>query len=194
MTHEILITEFGGQGVLSMGRFLAQVGLMEGKEVSWLPSYGPEMRGGSAFCSVILSGEPIGSPVVTEPTCLMALSTPSLARFVPSVQPGGLILVNSSLVDIPVRRQDVCTLYIPCSELAAQLGNTRVGNTIMMGAFLELTGALSHTAAAKAMEEVFHDKPGLCKINLSAYEKGREWALSSACVTAMRQMLLDKSR
>lgn len=194
MTHEILITGFGGQGVLSMGHFLAQVGLLEGREVSWLPSYGPEMRGGTAFCSVILSDEPVRSPIVTEPTCLMALNAPSLTKFVSTVQLGGLVMVNSSLVDLKVERKDLCALYIPCSRMAAELGNTRVGNTIMMGAFLELTGAVTRAVAIEAMKEVFHNKPQLLAVNLQAYDKGAQWVHSSDCVAEARVLLLDNTR
>lgn len=175
MTHEILITGFGGQGVLSMGNFLAQAGLIDEKEVSWLPSYGPEMRGGTAFCSVIISDEPVCSPVVTEPSCLMALNAPSLEKFINSVQSGGLVFVNSSLINTKVERADVQTYYIPCSELARQLGNSKVGNTIMLGAFLTLTGAISHQKIMQSMKEVLQNKPDLLQINIEAYEKGAEF-------------------
>lgn len=174
MTHEILIAGFGGQGVLSMGQLLAHAGLLEGREVSWLPAYGPEMRGGTAFCSVIISDEPVGAPVITDPTCLMALNRPSLDKFIGSVQPGGLVFVNSSLIDVKVTRTDVQVYYIPCNELAAELGNTRVGNIIMLGAFLALTKAVAPEHILTSLGTVLKGKQHLLGVNAKALEKGEE--------------------
>jgi len=174
MTHEILIAGFGGQGVLSMGQLLAHAGLLEGKEVSWLPSYGPEMRGGTAYCNVIISDEPVGAPVVTEPTCLMALNRPSLEKFIGSVQAGGYVFVNSSLIDIKVERTDVKVYYIPCNELAAELGNSKVGNIVMLGAFIALSGAVTAKDILTSLSTVLKGKQNLLEVNARALEKGEE--------------------
>jgi 2-oxoglutarate ferredoxin oxidoreductase subunit gamma len=118
MTTEILIAGFGGQGVLFAGKFLAYKGLIEDRQVSWLPSYGPEMRGGTANCSVIVSDEPVGSPIVSKPTVLMAMNLPSLDKYENDVVPGGTIFVDSTLIERKVRRTDVRVFYIPSTQLA----------------------------------------------------------------------------
>ncbi len=141
MTREIIIAGFGSQGVMSMGKTLTEAGLKEGYEVSWVPSYGPEMRGGTANCAVVLSDEPIGSPVVNRPSELIAMNGPSLSKFEPSVIPGGLILVNASQAEQKVERQDEGH-YIPSMEEAGKLGNFKVANMIMLGAYIKATGAL----------------------------------------------------
>ena len=119
MTHEFLIAGFGGQGLLFAGKFLVNKGMMEGKEVSWLPSYGPEMRGGTANCSVIISDEPVGSPIVSKPNVLMVMNLPSLDKYESAVQAGGRIFVDSSLVDREVERTDVEAYYVPATQLCA---------------------------------------------------------------------------
>ena len=119
MTHSFLIAGFGGQGVLFAGKFLVNKGMLEGKEVSWLPSYGPEMRGGTANCSVIVSGEPVGSPIVDHPDVLMVMNLPSLDKYENAVQPGGMIFVDSTLVERKVLRDDVKTFYVPATGIAA---------------------------------------------------------------------------
>jgi len=174
MIHEILIAGFGGQGVMSMGQLLAHAGLLEGREVSWLPSYGPEMRGGTAFCSVIIADEPVGSPVITDPSCLMVLNRPSLDKFINTVQPGGIVFVNSSLIDVKVTRTDVKVYYIACNELAAELGNAKVGNIIMLGAFIALTKAVAPEHILTSLSTVLHGKQNLIAVNAKALEKGEE--------------------
>ena len=134
MLTQILIAGFGGQGVLFAGKFIAYKGLFEGKEVSWLPSYGPEMRGGTANCSVVLSDRPVGSPVFNHPTELIALNEPSLAKFEAGVQSGGVVFVNSDVVTDKVSRDDLTAYYVPCNTIAAEVGNTKVSNMVMLGA------------------------------------------------------------
>ena len=140
MTNEYLIAGFGGQGLLFAGKFLVNKGMMEGKEVSWLPSYGPEMRGGTANCSVIISDEPVGSPIVSKPNVLMVMNAPSLDKMEDTVQPGGVIFVDSSLITRPVRRTDVKTYYIPATQLASDNGLEGGANVIILGYLLKLTG------------------------------------------------------
>ena len=136
----ILLAGFGGQGVLFTGKVMAYAGLMEGKEISWLPSYGPEMRGGTANCSVCISDRSIGSPLVVTPDVLIAMNLPSLEKFEDSVVPGGLIIVDSSLIDKKVERTDVRTVYIPASELADKNDLKGSSNMIILGKMFRETG------------------------------------------------------
>ena len=131
-TTQILFAGFGGQGVLFAGKFLAYKGLMEDKQVSWLPSYGPEMRGGTANCSVILSESPVGSPIITNPDVLVAMNLPSLQKFVDSVVPGGMILVDSTLIDVKVERTDVQVIYVPATQLAKENALGNLANMILV--------------------------------------------------------------
>ena len=137
MNMQILIAGFGGQGVLFAGKFLATKGLIEGKNVSWLPSYGPEMRGGTANCSVIISDDPVGSPIVSEPNCLIAMNLPSLRRYENSVVPGGMILVDSTLIDEKVERDDVSVFYVPATKMAKDEGFATLANMILCGKLMK---------------------------------------------------------
>ncbi|MGI6004624.1 MAG: 2-oxoacid:acceptor oxidoreductase family protein [Christensenellales bacterium] len=173
MEHKIIIAGFGGQGVQSMGQMLAYAGMLEGKGVSWLPSYGPEMRGGTTNCNVIIADGGVGSPVVTRATSVMALNLPSLDKFENSVVPGGDLYINSSLVDRKCARDDINVYYIPCNELAAQIGNARVANIVMLGAFLEKSKAVSIQSVLDAIPGVLGErKKNLVPINKVALEKG----------------------
>ena len=133
MTNEIMIAGFGGQGVMAIGKTLAEAGMKEGKDVSWLPSYGPEMRGGTANCCVVISSEPIICPIVLEPTELIAMNLPSLLKFEPSVVPNGTVFVNSSIIQEKVQRPDVRAVYVPGREIAQDLGNLKVANMVRLG-------------------------------------------------------------
>ena len=139
-TSRVICAGFGGQGVMSMGQLLTYAGMLEGKEVAWLPSYGPEMRGGTANCAVTVSDEPVGSPVIAnDATCAVIMNLPSM-KFVKDVVPGGHILVNSSLIDTKVDRDDVKVTYIPANDIAGEMGMPKVANMIMLGAFLKVFG------------------------------------------------------
>lgn len=177
MFHGVLIAGFGGQGVLSTGQLLAYAGMMENKHVAWIPSYGPEMRGGTANCGVTISDSPISSPMVSEPTVLIAMNRPSLEKFEPAVAPGGLILVNSSLIEIKAKRSDVRTVYVPANDIAESLGNAKVANNIILGALVELTGVVSTDAVLESLKSVLPPKRHkLIPINGQALEKGGELA------------------
>ena len=132
-TNQILIAGFGGQGVLFAGKFLAYKGMVEEQNVSWLPSYGPEMRGGTANCSVVLSDMPVGSPIITAPDVLVAMNLPSLQKFEGTVVPGGKIFVDSALIDAKVERTDVEVFYIPATQMAKDAGFATLANMILMG-------------------------------------------------------------
>ncbi len=135
MEERIIIAGFGGQGVMAMGQLLTYAGMIEGKHVSWLPSYGPEMRGGTANCSVIVSSEPVGSPVVVNSTTAIVMNKPSLDKFEPSVNKGGRLFINSSLIEQKSKRDDIEVYYISANEIADELGNMRVANMVMLGAY-----------------------------------------------------------
>jgi 2-oxoglutarate ferredoxin oxidoreductase subunit gamma len=174
MLHEVIMAGFGGQGVMLMGQLLTYSGMLEEKQVSWIPSYGPEMRGGTANCSVIVSDEPIGAPIVTEPTVMVAMNRPSLDKFESSVRPGGIILVNSSLLDRKVSRSDVQVVEIPANDIAATLGNPRVANMVMLGAFVEATAVVGAESVLASFRKMFKDKEHLVEVNKHALEKGME--------------------
>jgi len=178
MLQEIILAGFGGQGVMSMGQLLAYAGLVEGKHVSWIPSYGPEMRGGTANCSVTISDEEVSSPIITEPDTLIVLNRPSLEKFEQDVKPGGRLLINSSLIDIEPKRQDLQVLKIPVTELGREiLGNNRVSNMIILGAFVELTRAVSLESVIGALKKVLPEyRHNLIPLNRKALETGIELA------------------
>ena len=182
MKKEIIISGFGGQGVLAIGKNLVEAGLEEGLEVTWAPSYGPEMRGGTANCHVVLSDRKIGSPLVVRPTELIAMNGPSLEKFAHLVQQGGLILINSSVVREKAEQPGVrtlyipCgvrTLYIPCGEIAEELGNPKVANMVMLGAYIGATGALHPDTVRSMIHHMFTGaKAKLVPLNLQALERG----------------------
>ena len=175
MEERLIIAGFGGQGVMAMGQLLTYAGMIEDKNVSWLPSYGPEMRGGTANCSVILSDEPVGSPVVTDSTASIVLNKPSLDKFENSVVPGGKLFINSSLIDKKSVRNDIDVYYIPANEIAMELGNDKVANMVMLGAFLEATKLVDIESILKAFTKVFgENKAHLVPLNKEALEKGAE--------------------
>jgi len=173
LNQEIVFAGFGGQGILSMGKFLAYAGMDEGLNVSWLPSYGPEMRGGTANCSVIITEENIGSPIVTQPTALVVMNRPSLDKFENTVAPGGVIISDSSLVNREVERKDVEVINIPASEEADKLGSKKIANMILLGALVAKTGVLPMEALLSALKG--HGKESFFEINRKALEKGAEF-------------------
>ncbi|MBO4873495.1 MAG: 2-oxoacid:acceptor oxidoreductase family protein [Lachnospiraceae bacterium] len=177
MVERNLFAGFGGQGVLLMGQLLAQAGMMEGKFTTWVPSYGPEMRGGTANCAVTLSDQEIDSPLVTRPTSLVAMNLPSLEKFEKTVEPGGSIYVNSSMIKRPVSRTDVKAYYVPCNELAAEMGNDKVSNMIMLGAYLGQSKCVDvETILEALLEKLGQKKAKLIPLNREALLKG------AACV------------
>lgn len=180
MKHEIIIAGFGGQGIMVAGELLAYAGMLEGKKVSWLPSYGPEMRGGTANCSVVVSDEEISSPVVTEPTVLAVMNLPSLEKFERWLVPNGLLILNTSLVNKEPSRNDINIVRIPCSEVAYELGSDKVANMIVVGALVSWTGMVKMESVVEALKKVFPvHRQDLVPLNVKALEKGREIALEA---------------
>jgi len=173
MEKQFLIAGFGGQGVLLIGQLLAKAAMHDGKEVSWMPSYGPEMRGGEANCAVVVSDEPIGSPLVTEPPVAVIMNKPSLIKFGPTIEQNGLLLYNSSLIDECAAREDVKVIAVPCNQIAEEVGNPRTANMVMLGAILEATGVVSIDSAMEALKATFGPKKEhLLPINRQAMEAG----------------------
>lgn len=173
MTTDFLIAGFGGQGVLFAGKFLAYKGLMEGKQVSWLPSYGPEMRGGTANCSVILSDSPVGSPIVSQPDVLIVMNLPSLDKYEDSVVPGGKIFVDSTLVTRKVKRSDVEVYYVPATESAKEAGIATLANMILIGKVIKECEGVSYSELDEALHKVVSAKHAdLFDLNKKAIDTG----------------------
>lgn len=173
--NEIVIAGFGGQGVMSIGTTMAEAAMSEGLNVSWLPSYGPEMRGGTANCNVVISDGEIISPIVLEPSELIAMNLPSLDKFESTVKAGGLILVNTSIIDRKVEREDVRAVYVPSQEIAAELGNLRVANMVMLGAFIEATKLLKFDTVVEMLRNIFTGrKANLVELNQVALQRGAD--------------------
>ena len=170
-TTQILIAGFGGQGILFAGKFLAYKGLMEDKQLSWLPSYGPEMRGGTANCNVILSDDPVGSPIITAPDVLVAMNLPSLQKFINDVVPGGQVYVDSALIDVKVERTDVEVFYIPATAMAKEAGIPTLANMIITGHLLENHPELSFEGTDAVVSKLVPPKKAaLVELNMKALE------------------------
>ena len=175
-TTQILFAGFGGQGILFSGKFLAYKGLMEDLQVSWLPSYGPEMRGGTANCNVILSDTPVGSPIITEPDVLIAMNLPSLQKYVDTVVPGGQVYVDSALIDAKVERTDVQVFYIPATQIAKDEGIASLANMIITGSLLENHPELSFEGTDAVVRKLVPAKKAeLVELNMKALTLGKEY-------------------
>jgi len=175
MEERIIAAGFGGQGVMALGQMLTYAGMVEDKNVSWLPSYGPEMRGGTANCSVIISDRPVGAPVVSKATTVFVLNKPSLDKFEDAVEAGGKLFINSSLIDEKPKRDDIEVYYVPANDIATEVGNNRVANMVMLGAYLEVTKMVGLDSIEEAFYKVFgENKKHLFPINKEAIEKGME--------------------
>ncbi|HET7768398.1 MAG TPA: 2-oxoacid:acceptor oxidoreductase family protein [Chloroflexota bacterium] len=172
-TDEVVVSGFGGQGVLFAGQVLAHAALATGKEVTWLPSYGPEMRGGTAHCTVVIADEPIGSPVAERPRYVLALNRPSVDRFTPLVRAGGIFFFNASLVPQPPDRGDIRVVDVPATQIATALGNPLAANMVMLGALLGATRLLPLDQVIAALREHLparhHD---LLDVNEAALRRG----------------------
>ena len=176
MTNEIILAGFGGQGILFAGKALAYGGLIDEKEVSWLPSYGPEMRGGTANCSVCISDTPIGSPLVLEPDLLIAMNTPSYQKFINAVKAGGKVFIDSTMIEEKSDRADIECFYVPATQLATDNGLNGMANIILLGKMMKETGILSMETVAKAMAKCIPPKKAnLIESNMKAIEIGMNY-------------------
>ena len=173
----VVLAGFGGQGILSAGKMAAEAALYEGKEVSWFPSYGPEMRGGTANCSVVISDEAIGSPVINDADVVICLNQPSMEKFESQLKPGGVLIIDSSLIHIKPTREDIRFIPMPASDIASELGNMQFATIAMLGCLSEVTGCFTRDSFEASLKEVLperhHNKiPG----NLAAFDKGATFA------------------
>ena len=176
MTTQILIAGFGGQGVLFAGKFLAYGGLLSGKQVSWLPSYGPEMRGGTANCSIIISDEPVGSPIVANPDVLMVMNLPSLDKYENATVPGGKIFIDSTLIARKVERTDVDAFYIPATKMAQDAGYPTLANMVLMGKMLKVLNDFDETSLRASLGKVISAKRAdMLETNLKAMQLGADY-------------------
>ncbi len=172
MQTEVIMAGFGGQGIMLIGKLLAYAGMEEGKEVSWLPSYGPEMRGGTANCTVVLSDRPIGSPVIDSPSSCIIMNRPSLDRFASKVRKNGLLIINSSLIDVPSPRTDLEVLYVPCNQIAIQCGNGKAANMVALGAYAGKSGIVSLDTLNSLVHHQFGGNASLVALNIQTLQKG----------------------
>ena len=175
-TTQIMIAGFDGQGVLFAGKFLAYKGMVQDKQISWLPSYGPEMRGGTANCSVVISDTPVGSPIITTPDVLIAMNLPSLQKFVDAVVPGGKIILDSTLIDAKVERTDVEVFYVPATQLAKDAGFATLANMILTGKALKEIDIVAFEGNEETLKSFIPaKKAGLIDMNLKALQIGYDF-------------------
>ncbi len=177
MQTEVMFAGFGGQGILLSAKILAHAVMEEGHEVAWIPSYGPEMRGGTAYCMVVKSDHPNGSPVIKNPMHLVAMNRPSLEKFAPVVKKDGIILVNSTLIPIVSDRDDVDEAIIPVNDIALNVGSVKSANIVALAAFVARSGFVDFEVLRQCVEHEFSKKAKLIPINMKALDQGRQAAL-----------------
>ncbi len=176
MEYNVVIAGFGGQGVMLIGELLARAGMDEGKEVTWLPSYGPEQRGGTANCAVVIADEPIASPLLTEPQAAIVFNRQSFDKFEPLVEKGGLLIVDSTLIDRKSSRSDLDVVYIPASDIALQLGNNKFTNMVLLGAYLGKRNPIRMDSVHGALQVFLTGKKSaFIEINKRALQAGVEF-------------------
>ena len=170
MTSKMFFSGTGGQGIMLMGQLVSSAAIHENKETTFFPSYGPEMRGGTANCTVIVSDKPISSPLISESDCVIAMNLPSMLKFEPTLKPGGTLLLNASLVHQEAKRSDITVYKIPVSDMAIELGEPRAANIIMLGAFVRTTGIVSSEELEKVISDTFGARSKeLAELNLKAF-------------------------
>ena len=173
LLEQIIVAGFGGQGVLSLGKMLAEAGMIEGKEVTWLPSYGPEMRGGTSNCNVIISDEWIGAPNITQATAVIVMNAPSLEKFESYVAPGGHLFINSTIIERKAQRTDIHVHYVPANQIAEELGTVKAANMVMLGAYLAIAPVVDPETVIDQLKLVFGEKKAhLIPMNREAIARG----------------------
>ncbi|MEG2274231.1 MAG: 2-oxoacid:acceptor oxidoreductase family protein [Clostridia bacterium] len=172
--QKIIVAGFGGQGVLSLGQLLAYAAMYENKAATWLPSYGPEMRGGTANCSVVIDEKAIASPIIAVPDCLIAMNTPSLDKFQMAVKPNGMVLINSSLISEKCARNDVNVYYIDANKVAHEIGNDKASNLVVLGAYIKLSNLFPEQVMLDTIAKSFAAKPQFIASNQAAFKAGFE--------------------
>ncbi|OEU71098.1 MAG: 2-oxoacid:ferredoxin oxidoreductase subunit gamma [Desulfuromonadales bacterium C00003093] len=176
MQSEVMFAGFGGQGILLIGKILAHTAMEEGYEVAWVPSYGPEMRGGTAYCTVVISDRPIGSPIIKNPMHLIAMNRPSLEKFASIVKPGGVVLINSSLIPIKSGRSDVDELLVPANDIATDIGNVRAANIVALAAFVARSKVVNFDLMRESVKKEFAKKAKFIPLNMEAIDRGKKAA------------------
>jgi 2-oxoglutarate ferredoxin oxidoreductase subunit gamma len=177
MEHGTILCGFGGQGLLFAGQVLAEAALLEGREVSWMPAYGPEMRGGTAACTVVIADHPIGSPIVDVPDSVVALNVPSMAKYAPGIASGGLLVMNASLIDATPSRADLEVVRLPCTELARRAGDDRLVSVVGLGGLVARRPIVRAVSVREALTElVGKHHPELLDADLAAFDAGFERA------------------
>lgn len=179
MQKEVMFAGFGGQGILLSAKLLAYAAMKQGSQVMWIPSYGPEMRGGTAYCTVVVSDRLIGSPIIKNPSHLVAMNRPSLEKFAPVVKANGVVLINSSLIPVRSNRDDVQELIVPANEAAINLGSVKCANIIAVSAFAAKSGMVDIDILRKCVEEEFASKAKLIPLNMKAFDEGIKIAAAS---------------
>jgi 2-oxoglutarate ferredoxin oxidoreductase subunit gamma len=169
---DVMMAGFGGQGLMAIGKILAKAAMEEGRNVTWMPSYGPEMRGGTANCLVVIDDQEIGSPVVREPQAAIVMNKQSVDKFEIALKKGGLFVVNSSLIDRKLQRTDVKAIYVPANEIAEKEGTTKSANMVMLGAYLAATKVVRPETIEHAIEKSFDGKPKIADANVRALRRG----------------------
>jgi len=177
--YEVMFAGFGGQGIMTAGQLLAYTGIKEGKQVAWIPSYGPEMRGGTAYCTVVVSDSRIGSPIVINPRSICVFNRPSFDKFESRVKPQGLFIVNSSLIKVTSDRTDFTQLLVPANDMAMRAGNVKAANVAVLGAFVGASGVVSFDTLKEIVKEKLGKKKGVLDANLKVLEEGYQLALES---------------
>ncbi len=175
MHESVIVAGFGGQGILFAGQVLAYAALFDGREVVWMPSYGPEMRGGTANCTVVISSTRVRSPLVANPLGVIAMNRPSFDRFEPAVRPGGVLIVNGSLIDARSSRTDIRSYEVPANHIAEELGSAKVANLVALGSYVAATQAVSVDSILRGIEKVVSgDRAALRSLNAEAFRRGVE--------------------
>ncbi|UCG62789.1 MAG: 2-oxoacid:acceptor oxidoreductase family protein [Candidatus Zixiibacteriota bacterium] len=182
---EVTFAGFGGQGIMTAGQLLAYAAMAEGKKVIWLPSYGPEMRGGTAYCTVVISDERIGSPIINNPKALCVFNRPSFDKFASRVKPGGILIVNSSLINVSSDRKDLTQLLVPANDIALKAGTPKTANIVVLGAFIGASDVIPFDTVRKTVKQKMGAKKELLEINLTVLKQGYDLA---------RKMLAKKEK
>ena len=172
--QEVTLAGFGGQGIMTAGQLLAYAGMAEGKQVVWIPSYGPEMRGGTANCTVVISDIRIGSPIITNPQTVCVFNKPSLEKFGPMVKPGGMLFINNSLIDSISGRKGISEFLVPANDMALKIGDAKAANIVMLAAYVQVSGVVKFETLMEMLLEKMGKKKELLEINRRAMEEGRK--------------------
>ena len=179
MQKEVMFAGFGGQGILLIGHILAHAAMEEGSQVAWIPSYGPEMRGGTAYCLVVISDTAIGSPIIRNPMHLVAMNRPSLEKFAPVIKPDGVVVINSSLIPVASGRSDVDELLVPANDIAVKIGSVKAANIVALGAFVSRSRIVDFEVLRECVKHEFAGRKKLIPLNMEALEQGRRADLDS---------------